>query len=249
MRRPDESRELRVERERVFLTAMNDVSRSLLDNADLDETLQLVTRRARELLDADLAMVVLPDAVVNNELVVYAADGLAAAELVGSMLPADHSMAGVAMRDHEPALVADGSKDPPLFRPPAWPNELGATLIVPLHARGEAVGIITIAKLRDRPMFLASDVIFMETFAAHATLAIVDVRQQEHLRVLRALEERDRMADSIRDTVVNRLSNVGLSLHLLLQHDLPAGSDERVWNAINELDETISAMRDAIFPR
>ncbi len=241
--------ELSVERERAFLTAMNDVSRSLLDNADVDETLELVTRRARSLLDADLAMLVLPDAHVENELVVHIADGLAARELVGSMLPADHSMAGIAMREHEPALVADGSKDPRLFRPPAWPNEIGATLIVPLHARGEAVGSITIARRRGRPMFLATDVTFITSFAAHATLAIADVRRQEHLRLMRALEERDRMADSIRDTVVNRLFSVGLTLHVLLQHDLPAGSDDRVWSAINELDDTIAAMRAAIFPR
>jgi PAS domain S-box-containing protein len=241
--------ELSVERERAFLTAMNDVSRSLLDNGNVDETLELVTRRARALLDADLAMLVLPDVNVEGELVIRVADGLAARQLVGSMLPADRSMAGIAMREHEPALITDGSKDPRLFRPPAWPHDIGPTLVVPLHARGETVGSMTIARRRGRPMFLASDVTFMKTFAAHATLAISDVRQQEHLRLLRTLDERDRMADMIKDTVVNRLFSVGLTLHVLLQHDLPEGSDERIWSAIDEIDETIAAMRDAIFPR
>jgi PAS domain S-box-containing protein len=241
--------ELSVERERAFLTAMNDVSRSLLDNGNVDETLDLVTRRARALLDADLAMLVLPDTNVEGELVVQVADGLAAGQLVGSMLPADSSMAGIAMREHEPALIADGSKDPRLFRPPAWPHDIGPTLVVPLHARGQTVGSMTIARCGGRPMFLASDVSLMKTFAAHATLAIADVRQQENLRLLRALDERDRMADTLKDTVVNRLYSVGLTLHVLLQHDLPEGSDARIWSAIDELDETIAAMRDAIFPR
>ena len=98
-------------------------------------------------------------------------------------------------------------------------------------------------------MFLASDVIFMKTFAAHATLAITDARQQEQLRLMRALAERDRMADSMRDTVVNRLYSVGLTLHVLLQHELPSGDEDRIWGAINELDESIAAVRDAIFPR
>ena len=70
--------ELSVERERAFLTAMNEVSRSLLDKGDVDETLDLVTRRARALLDADLVMLVLPDDNVEGELVVQVADGLAA---------------------------------------------------------------------------------------------------------------------------------------------------------------------------
>jgi PAS domain S-box-containing protein len=241
--------ELSVERERAFLTAMNDVSRSLLDNGNVDETLDLVTRRARVLLDADLAMLVLPDTNVEGELVIQVADGLAAHQLLGSMIPADSSMAGIAMREHEPALIADGSKDPRLFRPPAWPHDIGATLVVPLHARGKSVGSLTIARRGGRPMFLASDVSLMKTFAAHATLAIADVRRQENLRLLRALDERDRMADTLKDTVVNRLYSVGLTLHVLLQHDLPEGSDARIWSAIDELDETIAAMRDAIFPR
>ena len=109
-------------------------------------TLGLVTRRARSLLDADLAMLVLPAPDEDNTLVVRVADGLAARELLGSTLPADHSMAGLAMRDREPALIADGSKDPRLFRPPAWPHDIGATLIVPLHARGETLGSMTIAR-------------------------------------------------------------------------------------------------------
>jgi signal transduction histidine kinase len=108
---------------------------------------------------------------------------------------------------------------------------------------------MTIARCGGRPMFLASDVTLMKTFAAHATLAIADVRRQENLRLLRALDERDRMADTLKDTVVNRLYSVGLTLHVLLQHDLPEGTDARIWSAIDELDETIAAMRDAIFPR
>ena len=187
-------------------------------------TLGLVTRRARSLLDADLAMLVLPAPDEDNTLVVRVADGLAARELLGSTLPADHSMAGLAMRDREPALIADGSKDPRLFRPPAWPHDIGATLIVPLHARGETLGSMTIARQRGRPRFLTSDVTFMKTFAAHATLAMADARQQEELRLLRSVEERERMADSLRDTVASRRYSVGLTLHVLLQSDLSQGA-------------------------
>ena len=121
----------------------------------------------------------------------------------------------------------DGGKDPRLFRPPALPNDIGATLIVPLHARGETVGSMTIAKRRGRPMFLASDVTFMKTFAAHATRAITDARQQERLRLLRVLGERERMADSLRDNAVKRLYSVGPTLHVLLQNHLPQRSASR----------------------
>jgi GAF domain-containing protein len=238
-----------VERERAFLGAMNEVSNALLEADDIDVTLDLVTRRARALLDADLAMLVLPDADDPDLLVVHVADGLAARELRGSTIPVNHSMSGVAMREREPALIDDGGKDPRLFRPPGWPDNIGPTLVVPLHSRGESLGSITIAKRRGRPMFLAADVILTKTFAAHATLAISEARHQEERRFLRALAERDRLAGSMSDTVVNRLYNVGLSLHVILQHELPADLVERVWSAIEEVDETVVAVRDAIYPR
>ena len=50
----------------------------MLDAGDVDETLQLVTARARGLLDADLAMLVVPDPDDAGSLLVRVADGLAA---------------------------------------------------------------------------------------------------------------------------------------------------------------------------
>ena len=116
--------ELSVERERSFLGAMNEVSSVLLEGGNVDDTLRLVTQRARTLLDADLAMLVLPSLEDGQELVVRVADGLAANELLGSTLPFEDSMSGMAIRDREPALIADGSKDPRFYRPPAWPVDL-----------------------------------------------------------------------------------------------------------------------------
>jgi PAS domain S-box-containing protein len=166
------------QRERAFLNALNDVSTALLDEGNVDDTLRLLTRRARALLDADLAVLVLPAVDDEDTLVVHVADGLAASELLGSRLPASDAMTELTMRNREPVLIADGSKDSRLSHPPAWPAEMGATLIVPLHARGRTVGCMTIAKHRDRPMFAASDITFMTTFAEKATLAITFAKAQ-----------------------------------------------------------------------
>jgi PAS domain S-box-containing protein len=166
------------QRERAFLNALNDVSTALLDEGNVDDTLRLLTRRARAVLDADLAVLVLPAADDEDTLVVHVADGLAASELLGSPLPSSDSMTELTMRNREPVLIADGSNDPRLSHPPAWPAEMGATLIIPLHARGKTVGCMTIARHRDRPMFTASDITFMTTFAEKATLAITFAKAQ-----------------------------------------------------------------------
>ena len=180
------------------------MSTALLDEGDVDDTLRLLTRRARAVLDADLAVLVLPTSDDEDTLVVHVADGLAASELLGSPLPSSDSMTELTMRNREPVLIADGSNDPRLSHPPAWPADMGATLIIPLHARGKTVGCMTIAKHRDRPMFTASDITFMTTFAEKATLAITFAKAQH-------LAERDAGL---------RIAAVRSERELALQHEM-----------------------------
>jgi signal transduction histidine kinase len=88
----------------------------------------------------------------------------------------------------------------------------------------------------------------MSTFAAQAALAVADARSQDELRALRVFQERDRVATAMSDTVISKVSSASLMLHTLLQGDLPESMRERVWEAIDELDATIAAIRDAVFP-
>lgn len=153
------------------------------------------------------------------------------------------------MREQEPALLADASTDPRFHRPAAWPDGMGPALFVPLHARDETLGSLIVAKRRGRPMFRVNDVLLMSTFAAQAALALADARAQDALRGLRVLEDRDRVAAAMRDTVVSRVSGASLTLHTVLQGDLPEVLQDRVWQAIEELDAAVAAIRAAVFPR
>jgi nitrate/nitrite-specific signal transduction histidine kinase len=98
-------------------------------------------------------------------------------------------------------------------------------------------------------MFGANDVRLMNTFAAQAALALADAHSQDALRALRVLEDRDRVAAAMRDTVVSRVSGASLTLHTVLQAEMPEELQERVWQAIEELDGAVAAIRSAVFPR
>ncbi len=203
--------ELAAERERRFLSALNDISAALFADGDLDDTLRLITHEARHALDADLAILVLPNAHDDSTLHVHVADGLAQRELVGSPLPEHESMAGFTMRSRQPVLIEDGSEDPRLFRPVGWPPGMGATLIAPLHARGDVVGSITVARLRDRPMFRASEVSFMTNFAEKATLVIAlanaqQLAEREHELTIAARVSEDRL--TLQGELIERLEEV-----------------------------------------
>jgi two-component system sensor histidine kinase DevS len=72
-----------------------------------------------------------------------------------------------------------------------------------------------------------------ELMTAHEQLALVD--------------DRERIARDLHDTVIQRLFAVGLSLQAALSRTADADTAERVETAINEIDATIRDIRTAIF--
>ncbi len=239
---------LEVEQERAFSTAIHSISAAVLRGGTIDETLRTISGHARRLLDADLATLALATDDVET-LMFRVCDGDGADALEGSTVRADASLSGAVMREREPALLADASTDSRFHRPAAWPDNMGPALFVPLHARDNTLGSLIVAKRRGRPMFRANDVLLMNTFAAQAALALADSRRQDALRALRVLEDRDRVAAAMRDTVVSRVSGASLTLHAMLQAEMPEALQARVWQAIEELDGAVAAIRSAVFPR
>jgi PAS domain S-box-containing protein len=241
--------ELKVEQERAFMTAMHSIAASLLGGGVIDETLRTISSHSRSLLGADLAVLALPTDDDAQSLVFHHCEGLGAELLEGSIVPRGASLSGAVMREREPVLLAEASSDDRLHRPTGWPTDIGPALIVPLHAREEALGSLIVARRRGRPMFRVDDVVLISTFAAQAALALADARSQEALRALRVLEDRDRVAAAMRDTVISRVSSASLTLHTVLQSELADAGQARIWQAIEELDEAVAAIRSAVFPR
>jgi PAS domain S-box-containing protein len=235
------------EREYRFLAAMNELTVSWVTDADGDGAFRTIAARARSLVEADLAYVVVP--ADNGQMRLQVVDGAGGGKLEGALIPRSGSVAGALMRDPQPLLLARADDDPRMHRPDGWPEHMGPVLFVPLHARDETLGALTIAKHQDRDMFRPSDVTLMRAFAAHATIAILDARAQQQLRRFEVLEDRDRVAVAMHDNVINRISSASLTLHTVLGSDLPSSVTDRLSEAVDELDAAIAAVRDAVFPR
>jgi PAS domain S-box-containing protein len=240
--------EIVVEREQALLGAMNHISVALLEGHPLSSTFRAITHHARRLVDADYAMLTMPSD-DGTALVMRAVDGDGVAELEGSAVPIDSSMAGAVMRDREPQLLTDASTDTRMFRPPSWPQDVGPALFVPMHAGNEILGSLTVANRHDRSLFSVVDIARVKAFAAHVSVALEDTRRQAAVHRLNAFDEdRRRVADVLHDTVIRRVSSASLRLHGLLRDDLSAEATERLWESIEELDAAIKAIRDAVFP-
>jgi len=239
--------EIAVEHERALLEAMNNISIALLEGHDLDETFRAITRHARHLVQADYAILTVPTT-DRSALVMRIVEGVDGLE--GSIVPREASMAGAAIRDHEPHLIADAATDDRMFRPPGWPQDAGPTLFVPMYAGVEILGSLTVANRQHRAMFTVADIARVKTFAAHAAVALEDTRRREALNRLNVLDEdRQRVAAALHDAVIGRMSRVSLGLHTMLRDDLQPEVSARIWEAIDDLDAAIKAIRDALFPR
>jgi signal transduction histidine kinase len=87
----------------------------------------------------------------------------------------------------------------------------------------------------------------LQGFAAQASISIEYERSRADVQRLARLEDQERIARDLHDTVIQRLFATGLSLQgalRLLDDEQAAG---RIQRAVDDLDETVKEIRSAIF--
>jgi signal transduction histidine kinase len=97
--------------------------------------------------------------------------------------------------------------------------------------------------------FTADDEIVVEFLAVTAGSAVSTLRLQDRLRRTALLEDRERIARDLHDSIIQDLFAVGLGLQSssLRLSDDPTGVAEQLDGAIDKLDSTIASLRRYIF--
>ncbi|MFC0003902.1 sensor histidine kinase [Micromonospora siamensis] len=226
-----------------WLAATAEITSVLLGEVRRTDALTLVARRAREVAEAELALVLLYDEEAG-QFTVEVVDGAdeRARELVGAVLPAaETSFAGpVTERRHE--LVAD------LARAAPWPVPVvaGPAVVSPLAAADTLHGVLVIAHRPDAGRTVDDDVALLGSFAGQAALAMERARGQEERELLVVLEDRERIARDLHDVVIQRLFATGLQLQSGAMNARPEVA-KRINAAVDDLDATIRDIRRTIF--
>jgi signal transduction histidine kinase len=226
-----------------WLAATAEITSVLLGEVRRTDALALVARRAREVAEAELALVLLYDE-DEAQFTVEVVDGAdeRARGLLGVVLPAAETTFAGAVTGHHHELVEDLTQAAP------WPLPVvaGPAVVSPLAAADTLHGVLVIAHRPDAARATDDDVKLLGSFAGQAALAMERARGQEERELLVVLEDRERIARDLHDVVIQRLFATGLQLQSGAMNARPEAA-KRINAAVDDLDATIRDIRRTIF--
>ena len=127
-------------------------------------------------------------------------------------LPRTHGLLGAMLESPEPYRTTDLHADP-RFKG-WWPDQhpdMRSFLGVPIVSRSGIVGAFYLTQKRGGGEFGEEDQQLIEMLAAHAAVAIENARLYERARELSIVEERNRLARDLHDSVAQKLFGVVLT--------------------------------------
>jgi signal transduction histidine kinase len=235
-------------RRQEWLRASGEISRQLLDpEADYSETLRHIATSVKRLASADVVSLVRPTDDDPTQLEVIVATGAAERELIGLRYRSSNSIAWQAMREGHGVRVqsVDQHPDVHLHLRPYVP--VSHAMALPLRGETGPRGAIVAGRTLSRAPFTDADVDMAETFAGQAAIALELSDARADQQRLGVLEDRDRIARDLHDHVIQRLFAAGLSLQSVAATINDEAVDQRLTRTVDELDETIGQIRNAIF--
>jgi two-component system, NarL family, sensor histidine kinase DevS len=225
------------------LESLNEIGTALASEIELEPLLGLVARRLRELVDARLVLIALPQ---GDAMAVAAAEGEDTYGAVGTRLEFGSSKAGRVLQRGRSERVDSVLEDPEVDQQAARRLGVRSALYVPLIARGRAIGVVVAHdKSGANPSFTDDDLRLTESLADRAAVAVdlsERVGRDALARVVQAQElERERLARELHDETGQALTSILLGLKPLEQ----SASSEENRAAVAALRElVVSTLQD-----
>src|SRR6266571_4296930 len=234
------------------LAALHEIELEISAESDLTRVLDVVTRRAAELLNASYCCIYTRDSEQADLDLVAALDG----ELIGLRLNEGEALAGQAVLTGEVQTVADYSE---------WQGRFslfegkghGPALAAPLKWQQTVIGAICLSRKRGEEPFTGDDSKFFEQIAAEAAIAIHQATLFEEVeesrrrlqvlshRLIDAQEaERKRLARELHDQIGQALTAVQISLQTLRPSLKSAFAAERVEENLAVIEDALGQVHD-----
>jgi GAF domain-containing protein len=220
----------------------------LLEEHDFDRVLQSICQQLQRLTDAGgvgLALLEEDPRFLEMRTVV----GPSADVLRGARIPTEGSFAAEALRTNRSQRSDDAQNDPRGYKKSLILGNTRTILSVPMKTRQRTVGVLSVYNKEGEGGFTERDAELATFFANQAAAAIENARLYEQTREYAVVEERNRLARDLHDSVTQSLFSVTLLAEAalsLLDRD-PAKARERLERANELAAGALAEMRALIF--
>lgn len=233
--------EKRVARRTQELAALHQVSNEITSQIQVEDVLNSVVEKARQLMRAEVAILCFrndaggqmniqafsgPEEAITRRFV----SGQSESESVASAVMA----AGIAMACGSDQCEEESCAN---FKP----EYQRAHLVAPLRIGGEIIGALCVGH-RDPDFYWKDSVALLERLAASASIALENARLHRQAERLAALEERQRVAADVHDGLAQSLS----ALNHRLERTMEFISKGETGRALEELEQGHRAMEDSV---
>ncbi|NWG16181.1 MAG: GAF domain-containing protein [Chloroflexi bacterium] len=222
------------------LSVLNTISRQMASELHVESLLELITRSAVDILNAEAGSLLLTLDDTSGDLEFRVAVGSSGQELIGRRFPAGRGLVGEVASTGKAVIVNDTANDP------RWGGEVAqgrftttAVLAVPLITQNRVIGVLEMLNRKDGGVYVQEDLDLLTTFAGQAAIAIetarrvevTDLQLRQRVDELQAMERIDaelnrsldlrKVADAtMRWAIANTGATAGV-LGLVLQGDPP----------------------------
>ncbi|HWL37995.1 MAG TPA: GAF domain-containing sensor histidine kinase [Frankiaceae bacterium] len=233
--------------------ATNDELRRLLDailpvasDLSLPVVLERIVASACGLVGARYgALGVLADDMTLSEFITVGIDAETIARI--GPPPQGHGVLGLLIWDPKPVRLDDITQHVESYGFPANHPPMHSFLGVPVLVRDKVFGNLYLSEKVGAPRFTDEDEELVIGLAAMAGVAIDNARLHDRVREVAVVEDRERIARDLHDTVIQRLYATGLALSATLRYATKPEVVERLTRAIADLDATMRDIRSTIF--
>ena len=232
---------------------LNDELRRLLDailpvasGLSLPVVLERIVASACGLVGARYgALGVLADDMTLSEFITVGIDAETIAKI--GPPPQGHGVLGLLIWDPKPVRMDDIAEHTESYGFPPHHPAMHSFLGVPVLVRDKVFGNLYLTEKIDAPRFTDEDEQLVMGLAAVAGVAIDNARLHDRVREVAVVEDRERIARDLHDTVIQRLYATGLALSATLRYATKPEVVERLTAAIADLDTTMRDIRSTIF--
>ena len=162
-------------------------------------------------------------------------------------VPEGHGILGLLILEPKPLRLADLREHVDSYGFPPNHPPMRSFLGVPIRVRDEVFGNLYLTDKMSDEVFTDVDEELLVGLAAAAGIAIENARLHARVQDLALLEDRERIARDLHDTVIQRLFATGLSLQGAMRVTDQSDLVQRIGRAVDDLDLTIKHIRTAIF--